>query len=147
MKNQKKILIIVPLFALILCATSISAQIVEDKIGFDQERINDFTVKYFKVKEVNNTLYFKFLVLEYRANTAYVLESSSNGVDFDSVKMKQGYKSPNNVPLLYCYSVHLNNLAANTYRIKRISPDGNDYSEEIHMNSLTIQNLSAQLSE
>ena len=94
----------------------------------------DCTVEYFKVMELNKKLYFKFLVVENKDNIAYVLESSENGNEYNAIQIKEGFKSPNQVPLLYCYSEKLINNTS--YRIKRVSSDGViNYSGSITINT------------
>ncbi|MBL4594712.1 MAG: hypothetical protein JKX68_12990 [Flavobacteriales bacterium] len=140
--SRSWVIIFVILMGLMLTTVTINAQSINGKVAFNDDEVNDYVVKYFKVKKVNNKLYFKFLVLENRSNANYTLESSANGTDFSAVKLKQGFKSPNGVPLLYCYSVDLNNLNDTTYRIRRDSPDGINYSSIIEMDN--SPNLSAQ---
>ena len=83
-------------------------------------------------------------MIENNFETNYTLESSSNGTDFFAVQLKEGYKSPSGVPLLYCYSVNLNDLDDKTYRIRRDSPYGINYSYVIEMSNSVNPNLSAQ---
>jgi penicillin-binding protein-related factor A (putative recombinase) len=111
-----------------------NAQSINEKITFQDDEIASHVIKYFKAKKINNKLYFKFLVLENKLQTAYTLESSTNGTDFYNVQKKEGFKSPSGTPLLYCYSIDLTNLSTNKYRIKRTSEDGINYSSIIEMN-------------
>ncbi len=91
------------------------------------------TIEYFKVMEINGKLYFKYLILENKDNVAYVLESSNNGTEYNFIQLKEGVKSPNKTPLLYCFSEKLINNTS--YRIKRISFDGIiNYSGSITIN-------------
>ena len=132
------------LIGLMLATVSINAQSITSKVAFNDNETVDHLIKYFNVKEVNNTLYFNYLVVENRVHTAYTLESSSNGTDFYTVQLKEGFKSPSGVPLLYCYSVDLNVLNDRTYRIRRDSPDGINYSTVINRDVFVNPTLSAQ---
>ena len=116
------------LFSLItLTVTSINAQSINEKHIFNISPSPDYLIEYFKAIELNKILYFKFLIRENNDNIAYVLESSVNGAEFKSTQIKEGFKSPHGVPLLYCYSEKLTDNT--TYRIKRISYGGDiDYS-------------------
>ncbi len=153
MNNQEKlsstsdkhwIIVFVVLIGLMFVTVSVNAQAVNGKVVFNGDETNDYVMKSFKVKEVNNKLYFKFLVLENRLNTTYTLESSSNGDDFYAVQLKDGFKSPNGTPLLYCYAVDLNKLNDKVYRIRRDSPDGVNYSSLIERDNVINPSLSAQ---
>ncbi|MFB0925327.1 MAG: T9SS type A sorting domain-containing protein [Vicingaceae bacterium] len=91
------------------------------------------TIEYFKVMEINGKLYFKYLILENKDNVAYVLESSENGNEYNFIQIKEGVKSPNKNPLLYCFSEKL--IENTSYRVKRISFDGLiNYSGSITIN-------------
>jgi hypothetical protein len=135
----KWILIFPFLFVLLFVSSNIKAQLVNEKMDFNSVTTNDYVVKEFTVKEVNDKLYFRFLVVESETNISYTLESSSNGKDFYPVNLKEGFKSPNNVPLLYCYSTNADKLYKQIYRIKRESIDGDSYSSLLKIND--IENL------
>lgn len=123
---------LVLLFLITLAVTTINAQ----SINKENSTSPDYFIEYFKVTELNNVLYFNFLIIENNNNIGYVLESSVNESEFQSIQIKQGVKSPNRVPLLYCYSEKLMNNENTTYRIKRISADGNiNYSFPITINN------------
>ena len=141
-KSINWIIIFFILFGLMLTTITVKAQAIEKKVTFTPDITDNHIVKYFKVKEVSNKLYFKYLVLENEYNTSYTLESSSNGNEFYAVQLKEGFKSPKGVPLLYCYSVDLNQLNDKSFRIRRDSPDGVEYSSVIETGN--SQNLSAQ---
>ena len=151
MSNQKTlspanslswVIVFIILMGLMLATLTINAQSIVKKTTFSSEITDDYIIKYFKVKEISNKLYFKFLVLENRENTNYTLESSSNGAEFYAVQLKQGFKSPSGAPLLYCYTVDLNQLNNKSYRIRRDSPEGIEYSPTIEIDN--SPNLSAQ---
>ena len=112
------------LFALTLTLATASAQKIDNTNMFSSNQVIDYNIEYFKVMEVDKKLYFKFLITEEKENTAYVLESSTNGQAFTFCQIKEGYKSPNNTPLLYCFSEKLNKNNATVYRVKRVSFDG-----------------------
>ncbi len=100
-----------------------------------EKETNLYNVKSFTVKEINNTAYFKFLIVENDDNAVYVLESSINGVDFIPVNLKEGFKSPNNTPLLYCFSINKeSNVKGNYYRVKRKS-----LTEEVFSDILSVE--------
>jgi len=138
------IIIFTILFFLLILSISTNAQSMSKKTTFTSEITSDYIVKEFSAKEINNAIYFKFLVLENREDVNYTLESSSNGVDFYPVKLKEGFKSPNNYPLLYCYSIDLTILSDKTFRIKMDSKESINYSSVIELKNMIDQNLSAQ---
>lgn len=142
MKNLKKItLSLILLLSSTLLITTSQAQIVQDKINFNTTEIADFDINYFKVYEANNLLYFKFLILENSGNIAYVLESSTNGIDYRSLQIKEGFQSPKQTPLLYCYTEPLNKTENTYYRIKRVLSNGeSDYSQTLTIKSGLISN-------
>ena len=75
-------------------------------------------------------------MLENDDNINYILESSSDGENFQPLQRKEGFKSPNNKPLLYTYKIDINKAPTEVaYRIRRISPDGNEYSDILMTNN------------
>jgi hypothetical protein len=143
---RKRILIIIPLFIFSLFTLNVQAQIIQENFDFNEDVKSTYNIEYFTFAEANNTLYFKFLILENSDNAAYTLEYSENGVDFEFIQTKEGFKSPNNTPLLYCYSVNLSSLNAKSYRVKRTSTnEANEYSSIIYRSNNIQPSLSAQL--
>lgn len=128
------VLIFTILLGLLIISSNIHAQAISKKIAFTPELTDNYVVKEFSMKEVNNKLYFRFLILENNQDVNYTLESSLNGTDFYPVQLKQGFQSPTGVPLLYCFVVDLNVLNDNVYRIKRTSPEGEEFSSFIEVN-------------
>ena len=122
LRFRKETIAAVILFAITI--TLASAQQVDNTNMFSNNQVADYNIEYFKVMEVDNELFFKFLITEDTENTAYVLESSTNGETFKPLQIKEGYKSPNNVPLLHCFSEQVNEEEAIIYRIKRVSFNG-----------------------
>jgi hypothetical protein len=112
------------LFALTITLATASAQQVDNTNIFSKNQIVDYNIEYFKMIEVDSKLFFKLLITEDKENTAYVLEASIDGQPFTSCQIKEGYKSPSNIPLLYCFSEKQNKNIATVYRIKRVSFDG-----------------------
>jgi hypothetical protein len=129
-----KIITRLVLFSLIiLTIKSIDAQTINEENSLS----SDYFIEYFKAIELNKKLYFKFLIQENNDNIAYVLELSENGNEFKSIQIKEGFKSPNETPLLYCFSEKITDNENSTYRIKRISNDGViDYSCPIIINKI-----------
>jgi hypothetical protein len=138
------VLIFLILFGLMLTSLTINAQSINKKVAFAPEITEAYIIKEFTAKVVNNKIYFRFLLIDNRENTNYTLESSSNGTDFYAVKLKEGFKSPNGIPLLYCYSLDLHEFSDNTYRIRMDSDDGGEYSSALEFNSIDNLELSAQ---
>jgi hypothetical protein len=124
LKFRKETIAAAILFALTITLATASAQQVDNTNMFSNSLVVDYDIEYFKVMEVENKLFFKFLITEEKENTAYILESSTNGETFKSCQIKEGYKSPNNIPLLYCFAEQLNGNDITIYRIKRVSFDG-----------------------
>lgn len=142
--SRSWVIIFTILLGLMLASLTINAQSLNQKIAFTPEITDDYIVKEFTAKVANNKIYFRFLLVDNRYNTNYTLESSSNGTDFYAVKLKEGFKSPNGVPLLYCYSIDLHEFSDNTYRIKIDSDDGDEYSSIIEFNKIHNIALTAQ---
>ena len=150
MKNQKyfvktfyKKVIITSV--LIVFTFSINAQSLTQKSDFREIEKPAYNIEYFKVKEVNDKLYFKFLIIENEQNIVYTLESSTDGANFSGVTKKDGFLSPNGIPLLYCYSADQNTISTESYRIKRSSAEGVQYSSTLFIDRAEMSNLSAQL--
>jgi len=128
----KKIIAAAFFHTLTIASATISAQQVSNSNTLSNNHIIDYNIEYFKVIEIGSNLYFKFLIKENKENTAYVLESSINENPFTACQIREGFKSPKNVPLLYCFSEKQNKNIATIYRIKRISFDGTiAYSEAL----------------
>ena len=142
--SKSWLIVFVLLIGLLLGSLKMNAQSLSKRTVFNEQITSDYIINDFKVKEINNKLYFKFLVLENQYNTTYTLESSTNGKDFYAVQLKEGFKSPNGTPLLYCYTVDLNQLNDKSYRIRRDSDDGKEYSTVINLNNVVSPSLSAQ---
>jgi hypothetical protein len=137
MKNKSYIINrLTVLLISILITSTLSAntgQSIKTKSTTNLNNSISSAIEYFKVMEINKKLYFKFLIVENKDNVAYVLESSENGTDYSSIQIKEGFKSPNKTPLLYCYSEKL--IDNTSYRIKRVSFDGLiNYSGSITIN-------------
>ncbi|PCJ26332.1 MAG: hypothetical protein COA97_05995 [Flavobacteriales bacterium] len=138
MENQKILVpkpsnnsIITFLFGLVLILTSITAnaQFASKSIPPNSSQIVDYQIQIFEVAKIENKLYFKFVVIENMLNTSYTLEYSDNGIDFYTIQLKEGFKSPNGTPLMYCYTVNdLNNFNSKKFRIRRGSKKGVNYS-------------------
>ena len=132
------------LMGLLLTSLTINAQNVVEKATFNVAATDDCTIKEFSAKVVNNKIYFRFLVIENIANTNYTLETSTNGEDFNPVLEKEGFKSPNNTPLLYCFSIDLHDFSDNIYRIRRVTPDGDSFSNRIEFSVIDNLTITAQ---
>ncbi len=119
---------------LLLFATNkLRAQSVTTKVTF--EAAPEYVVKQFTAKHIQDKFYFKFLIQENREDVAYVLESSLDGVNFNEVTTKEGVKSPNNQPLLYCYVVDSKNISDRIFRIKMMSDEVVTYSSLLNLSS------------
>lgn len=125
---------------LLLFATNkLRAQSVTNKVTF--ETTTEYVVKQFTAKHVQNKFYFKFLILENREDADYVLESSIDGINFSEVATKEGVKSPNNQPLLYCYIVDSKTISHRIFRVKMISNEEFTYSSLLNFSTETPQSL------
>ena len=125
---------------LLLFATNkLRAQTVINKVTF--ETTPEYVVKQFSANHIQNKFYFKFLILENREGADYVLESSSNGVDFNEVATKEGVKSPNNQPLLYCYIVNDIAISDRIFRVRITSNKEVTYSNLLDFSFATDQTL------
>lgn len=119
---------------LLLFATNkLRAQSVTTKVTF--EAVPEYVVKQFTAKHIQNKFYFKFLIQENREDVAYVLESSLDGVNFNEVAIKEGVKSPNKQPLLYCYIVDATTISDRIFRIKMMSDEVVTYSSLLNLSS------------
>jgi hypothetical protein len=112
----------------------VKAQQLNEKTAFTLAEISEFVIKEFRGTALNNKIYFRFSILDNKDQTEYTLESSINGETFIEVEKKYGFKSPNKQPLLYCYNINQEDVIAKKYRIKIVSDNGINYSEEIIIN-------------
>jgi len=139
-RNIKRLRATVILFFLILFFPKTKAESINPADTFSNNLSIDYVIEYFKVINVDNNLYFKFLITEHQENAAYILESSKNGLDFDAVQIKEGSKSPNGMPLLYCYTENLRDNDNIAYRIKRVSISGIGISNSCTLKMNDLQN-------
>src|SRR5690606_34947107 len=93
---------------LLFTFNKITAQTITNKVTF--EEVPEFSIQQFSGTSINGKIYFKFLILENSDEVCYILESSIDGQNFNEVVKKNGVKSPNQQPLLYCYTVDTNEL-------------------------------------
>lgn len=125
---------------LLLFATNkLRAQSVATKVTF--EVVPEYVVKQFTAKHIQSKFYFKFLIQDNREEIKYVLESSKDGVNFSEVAIKEGVKSPNNQPLLYCYIVNSEVVSDRFFRVKIISNEEFTYSSLLDFSSEIDQSL------
>lgn len=125
---------------LLLFATNkLRAQSVATKVTF--EAAPEYVVKQFTAKHIQNKFYFKFLIQENREDANYVLESSIDGINFSEVATKEGVKSPNKQPLLYCYIVDETTISDRIFRVRIISNEEVTYSNWLDFSSTTEQTL------
>lgn len=118
-KPNKKIKAIC-FFILTLCVVQISkGQAIIHKNDFNADNTDSFVIKEFSGKQINNIVYFKFLIIENEPNVYYSIQSSINGVDFTTIYKKEGQISPQQVPLLYCCKMSVDNLRGTIFRISR----------------------------
>jgi hypothetical protein len=132
-KHSKVILLNVLLilfFWLIAGNFKLKAQQIVQKINFNHEEITSFNIKEFSVKNINQVNYVRFLILENQNESHYILESSEDGENFIPLEMKDGFKSPNSSPLLYCFNEEETNIEKK-YRIKRVNNTEVSYSNII----------------
>ena len=108
---------------------SLKAQSNIEKIEFGPEYTEDFIIRDFSGRLIENTIYFKFLIIENIKHTAYILEYSYDGKNFNESMNKEGYLSPQKTPLLYCYKLNteiFNSHQNIHFRIKRLDSNKND---------------------
>ncbi len=119
--NVKRVMVFIFFSLMIIAVSRTQAQSVSTEIDSRKFSSPNCVIQYFKAIGVNEKRYFKFLIIEHEENVAYVLESSKNGLDFNATQIKEGFTSPNSVPLLYCYQENLKDNENIAYRIKRVS--------------------------
>lgn len=131
--------LVFPVLILIICLSSgeqLYSQSITKQVAFDEESVQPYKVKQFTGKCVNEIIYFKFLVMENRKDIqAYILETSFDAINFMSVAFKDGFESPNNVPLLYCFKQPKSLIYKTYYRIKMVTKSGITYSNIIEHRS------------
>ena len=125
----------------LMISFNINAQSIIEKVDFSDNYAKNYDIKEFSCTQVESKAYFKFIISENRDDIKYVLESSENGITFFVEKEKEGFKSPNGIALMYCFSVNTkNNLGTRFFRIKIIDGENYDYSSTIKL----IENKSKQ---
>lgn len=110
-------------------------------MDFTEKPSEEFVIKQFTAVQHQDKIYFKFLIVENRVNVNYVLESSTNGVDFVEVQKKEGFKSPNEIPLLYCYTIDEIDKKVKAYRIRLESINTIEYSSRVIVEKKNISEL------
>ena len=119
----------------------LGAQSISNKVDFTEKPSEEFVIKQFTAVQHQDKIYFKFLIVENRVNVNYVLESSTNGVDFVEVQKKEGFKSPNEIPLLYCYTIDEIDKKVKAYRIRLESINTIEYSSRVIVEKKNISEL------
>ncbi len=125
----------------LMISFNINAQSIIEKVDFSDNYTKNYEIQEFSCTQVESKAYFKFIISENRDDIKYVLESSGNGIAFVVEKEKDGFKSPNGIALMYCFSVDTrNNLGTRFFRIKIMDGENYDYSPTIKL----IENRSKQ---
>jgi len=143
-KNYFLHLITTVILLLLLFATSINikAQQTARKMLFNNDKICNHQVKEFSLIKAENRLYFKYLILENETDVTYVLEASTDGTHFYKINQKEGFQSPKNTPLLYCFNVDASKLSSLLYyRIKRISNQDESFSKVLNYQPDSAENI------
>ena len=118
----------------LMISFNINAQSIIEKVDFSDNYSKNYDIKEFSCTQVESKAYFKFIISENRDDIKYVLESSENGIAFFVEKKKDGFKSPNGIALMYCFSVDTrNNLDTRFFRIKIMNGENYDYSPTIKL--------------
>lgn len=118
----------------LLISFNINAQSIIEKVDFSDNYSKNYDIKEFSCTQVESKAYFKFIISENRDDIKYVLESSGNGIAFVAENEKDGFKSPNGIALMYCFSVNTNNsLDTRFFRIKIMDGENYDYSPTIKL--------------
>ncbi|NCP44944.1 MAG: hypothetical protein COW67_11705 [Flavobacteriales bacterium CG18_big_fil_WC_8_21_14_2_50_32_9] len=140
---NKNCITIVSFILIILWSSNIrlGAQSISNKVDFTEKPSEEFVIKQFTAVQHQDKIYFKFLIVENRVNVNYVLESSTNGVDFVEVQKKEGFKSPNEIPLLYCYTIDEIDKKVKAYRIRLESINTIEYSSRVIVEKKNISEL------
>lgn len=130
---------------LLFITLNANSQAIAEKVGFSGEEIsNTFDINEFSATQGGSKIYFRFLIKEDRDNVNYVLESSLDGIDYNTIQLKEGFKSPYGQPLLYCYSLESNTTTDSKYRIRMSTPEGDSFSDIIEHNPVVNLELTAQ---
>lgn len=108
------------------------AQSLTVREGFNNIENTTHTFENFKAKTINNKVYFMLLIHEKQEGSKYTLEVTNGNGKYIEIKSKTGLKSPENVPLLYCFTADVNH-ADSIYRIKRQVGFDISYSESIEV--------------
>jgi len=140
---NKNCITIISFILIILWSSNIrlGAQSISNKVDFTEKPSEEFVIKQFTAVQHQDKIYFKFLIVENRVNVNYVLESSTNGVDFVEVQKKEGFKSPNEIPLLYCYTIDEIDKKVKAYRIRLESINTIEYSSRVIVEKKNISEL------
>ncbi|RYY58533.1 MAG: hypothetical protein EOO05_16120 [Chitinophagaceae bacterium] len=127
-------LIISVLVSLMVCQSVIASELVPSKSPIaSYADVDQATIKDFEFSVKNERIYFHWTVSENQAADKFELQSSVDGVSFNSMALVFGTDlSENNN---YKISVKKNSQPR-TYRIRIIQKDG---SEQLHPLSLTVK--------
>ena len=128
---------------ILIISFNVNAQSIIEKVNFCDNYSKNYDIKEFSCTQIESVAYFKFIISENRDDTKYILESSENGISFFLEKEKEGFKSLNGTPLMYCFSVDSkNNVDTRFFRIKIMNGENYDYSPTIKLleNRLTQNN-------
>ena len=73
-----------------------------------------YKIEKFSAKQVEKKVYLNWTAVCTDDNCFFVIERSKNGIDYKSIGMKKGARSPNNIPLLFSFTDE-DPLPANAY--------------------------------
>jgi hypothetical protein len=141
-KSSSKIFVGVICLQLLL-GIEVKAQALQEKHVFNDEFTQDFFIEDFSGRLIGTTVYLKFLIKEKTSSINYILESSVDGIDFTPIYLKEGFISPMNEPLLYCYKATINVGDISYYRIKRAVNNEVFYSAILRFENYNRAELSA----
>lgn len=83
-----------------------------------------YKIEKFSSKQVAKKIYLNWTAVSTEDNCFFVIERSNNGIDYKSIGMKKGAKSPNNIPLLFSFTDE-EPLAVNSYyRVYLLTSNG-----------------------
>jgi hypothetical protein len=115
MKNQAKNILKTGLFIALIISCSLS---FAQTAAYDELKISECDFLKFEAKQYEDKVYIKWIVINRVQESLFVVEHSTNGKDFKSIKLIEAAISPGEIPLMFSHIHEYLKDFDNYYRIK-----------------------------
>jgi len=106
----------------------------------DTDILNGYQLCSFTAKSVEAKTYLIWTTIDKNDNSLYILERSTDNIKFQTIYVKRGEKSPNNIKLMHSFIDKTTVAGIFYYRLKRVTTEGYATSETITINNSSLDN-------